>query len=69
MNPAESATMFSRALTLQRERETTAAAPSRLADAATAVYARAVPFKNSFPCWASPKHCPDDYCGIMIKES
>jgi hypothetical protein len=37
MNPAESATMVSSARTLQRERETTAAAPMMLALAATAV--------------------------------
>src|SRR5258705_309034 len=48
MNPAESATMFSRARTLHREWATTAAAPITLALAATAVYVKARVFNRCY---------------------
>jgi hypothetical protein len=46
--------MFPRARTLHLEWETTAMAPTMLALAATAVYARAVPFKSSLPFELQP---------------
>ena len=67
MNPAESATMLSRARTLQRERETTAAAPMMLALAAIAVYRRAVPFIQRSTAFWLFRFVREQRVGSMVK--